>query len=150
MLFLNRTITRHPMNKGIPMPLDKKYHTGVIWQDFQHKELVNHLIKLKQAKENKADKEAFRFAVAFLAMYVHHHFKLEEEYMDLYGYPEKQAHGKKHKAFIKTLKAFRSKYPDYSEDAVDELIKEINEWILNHIFKDDKRLGAYILESENA
>lgn len=130
------------------MSLEKKYHTGVIWQDFQHSELVSHFLKLKQARENEEDKDAFRFAVAFLSMYVHHHFKLEEEYMDIYQYPETDAHKKEHKGFIKTLKEFRAKHREYSEEALDRLLKEINDWIFNHIFEEDKNLGAFILEAE--
>ena len=130
------------------MSLDQKYSTGVVWQDFQHKELIDLLVKLRKARANKLDKEAFRFAIAFLAMYVNHHFKLEEEYMDIYYYPEKETHKKEHKGYIKTLKEFRTKQQDYSEEAIDELLKEINQWILNHIFGDDKKLGRHILAAE--
>ena len=131
------------------MTLDKKYSTGVVWQDFQHKELMELLVKLRKARADKQDKDGFRFAMAFLAMYVNHHFKLEEEYMDIYLYPGKESHKKEHKGFIKTLKEFREKHQDYTEEAIDELMKKINQWILNHIFGDDKKLGSYILAAEN-
>jgi len=130
------------------MSLDKKYFTGVVWQDFQHKELMDHFIKLKKAKDDKQDKDAFRFSIAFLAMYVNHHFKLEEEYMEIYYYPEKESHKKEHREFIKTLKKFRLKHRECSEKATDELLEEIYQWILNHIFGDDKKLGTHILEAE--
>jgi hemerythrin len=130
------------------MSLDKKYFTGVVWQDFQHKELMDHFIKLKEARADKQDKDAFRFSIAFLAMYVNHHFRLEEEYMDIYYYPEKESHKKEHKGYIKTLKKFRLQHKEYSEQATDELLKEINQWILDHIFGDDKKLGDHILEAE--
>ena len=130
------------------MSLDQKYFTGVVWQDFQHKELMDLFVKMRKARADKQDKESFRFAIAFLSMYVNHHFKLEEEYMDIYYYPEKESHKKEHKGFIKTLKEFRLKHKDYSEEAIDELMKKINKWILNHIFGDDKKLGSHILAAE--
>lgn len=130
------------------MTLDQKYSTGVVWQDFQHKELMELLVKLRKARAEKLDKEAFRFAIAFLSMYVNHHFKLEEEYMDIYYYPEKESHKKEHKGYIKTLKEFRTKHQEYTEEAIDELMEKINKWILDHIFGDDKQLGAYILAAE--
>ncbi len=130
------------------MSLDQKYFTGVVWQDFQHKELMDLFVKMRKARADKQDKESFRFAIAFLSMYVNHHFKLEEEYMDIYYYPEKESHKKEHKGFIKTLKEFRLEHKDYSEEAIDELMKKINKWILNHIFGDDKKLGSHILAAE--
>lgn len=132
----------------MPMALDQKYFTGVVWQDFQHKELMDLFLKLKKARENKKDKDAFRFAIAFLSMYVNHHFKLEEEYMDIYYYPDRQAHQKEHKKYIKTLKDFRNTHTEYSEEAMDKLLAEVNHWILDHILGDDKKLGDHILEAE--
>ena len=130
------------------MALDQKYFTGVVWQDFQHQELMTLFSLLIKARADKQDKDAFRFAVAFLSMYVNHHFKLEEEYMDIYYYPEKNSHRKEHKKFVKTLKEFRIEHQGYSEEAIDELLKKINQWILNHIFGDDKQLGLHILNAE--
>ncbi len=130
------------------MALNQEYSTGVVWQDFQHKELMALFLKLKEARKNKKDKGAFRFAVAFLSMYVNHHFRLEEEYMDIYYYPDKEAHKKEHKKYIKTLKAFRNTHTEYSEAAMDSLIDEISSWILGHILGDDKKLGTHILEAE--
>lgn len=129
------------------MSLEEQYHTGVIWQDFQHRELMSQVIKLKTA-DKEAEKDAFRFSVTFLAMYVHHHFKLEEEYMGIYRYPDREAHQKEHKAFIKRLREFRANHRQYSEAAREELLEQLNDWILTHIFKDDKTLGKYILEAE--
>jgi hemerythrin len=129
------------------MVLDQKYITGVIWQDFQHKELMNLFTKLQKAREDK-DKESFQFAVAFLAMYVNHHFKLEEQYMDIYNYPEKELHKKEHREYIKTIRDFREKHKDHSEEAIGKLLKIINKWILNHIFGDDKKLGNHILTTD--
>ncbi len=130
------------------MILEKKFHTGLVWQDFQHKELMDLFIKLKKARKNKTDKDAFRFSIAFLSMYVNHHFKLEEEYMDIYYYPDRESHKKEHRSYIKTLKEFRSNHKTYSDEAMDQLMTKIKDWILNHILGDDKNLGAYILKAE--
>ena len=47
------------------MSLDQKYFTGVVWQDFQHKELMDLFVKMRKARADKQDKESFRFAIAF-------------------------------------------------------------------------------------
>ncbi len=130
------------------MALEKKYNTGVVWQDFQHKELMELFFKVKEAKVKNKGADVFKYAVAFLAMYVNHHFRLEEEYMDIYFYKDTESHKKEHKELIKKLKVFRKQYKDYDDKAIDTLLVTLNNWILNHILGDDKKLGDYILSCE--
>lgn len=130
------------------MPFDAKYETGVVWQDFQHKQLIDLFQKVKESKSNKKDQNLFRYTVAFLAMYVNHHFSLEEEYMDKYNYPGKDAHHKEHQDFVKELKSFRDENKEYSEKATDDLLTRMGDWILSHILEDDQKLGVYIQAAE--
>ncbi len=128
--------------------LQDKYITGVLWQDFQHGQLIDLFEKIKQAREEKKDKTLYRYAIAFLAMYVNHHFKLEEQYMGKYGYPDADDHIREHKEFVKELKVFRDEKMTYSDESADELLTRIEEWILSHILDVDKHLGDYILKHE--
>ncbi len=125
-----------------------QYSTGVVWQDFQHKQLMDLFLKVKDAKTQKKGEEVFKYSLAFLAMYVNHHFKLEEEYMDIYYYPEREAHRKEHKELIKRIKFFRKSHKTYDDDAVDKLLITLNNWIRDHILGDDKKLGDYIISCE--
>ncbi len=102
--------------------MDSKYSTGVVWQDFQHKQLMDLFLKLRAAKQDKTDKDIYPYTLAFLAMYVNHHFSLEEEYMDIYCYPDKHLHEDEHRKLVKEIKAFRDKHAEYSEAATDELV----------------------------
>jgi len=126
------------------MALGKKYNTGVVWQDFQHSQLLDLFFKVKEAKAQKTGGDVFRYSLAFLAMYVNHHFKLEEEYMDVYYYPDADSHKKEHKSLVQKIKAFRKKYTEYDDQAIDMLLVTLNNWILSHILEDDKKLGEYI------
>jgi hemerythrin-like metal-binding protein len=126
------------------MAFDAKYETGVVWQDFQHKQLIDLFQKIKEARANKKDENLFRYTVAFLAMYVNHHFSLEEEYMGKYQYPGKDAHHKEHQDFVKEIKAFRDENKGYSQRASDDLLTRMEDWILTHILEDDQRLGRHI------
>ncbi len=130
------------------MVFDVTYETGVVWQDFQHKQLIDLFQKLKEAKSNKTDKNLYRYTLAFLAMYVNHHFKLEEAYMKKFNYPDQTSHLKEHRNFIKELKAFKTQNEKYSNAGSDDLLNRLGEWILNHILKDDQTLGAFILKKE--
>jgi len=50
-------------------------------------------------------------------------------------------HKKEHKAFVKKIKAFRESYTGYDEQAIEKLVRTLSGWILEHILKDDKKLG---------
>ena len=130
------------------MAFGEKYYTGVVWQDFQHRQLMDLLYKLKKQRATQTDLSVLNFSAAFLAMYVNHHFKLEEEYMDVYSYPDIESHKKGHKIYIDKIKMFRKRQIDNDIKAIDVLITTINDWILNHILTDDKKLGDYILSAE--
>jgi len=130
------------------MKLGEQYETGVLWQDFQHGQLIDLFEKIKEAKADQTDKNLYQYTVAFLAMYVNHHFKLEEQYMKKYEFPDASEHVKEHQAFIKELKEFRSIAKEYTEEASDKLLTRIGEWILSHILDVDQQLGKYILNYE--
>ncbi len=127
-----------------------KYETGVIWQDFQHKQLIDLFGKIKQAGSDDREKSLFPYTTGFLAMYVNHHFTLEEEYMAKYNYPDTEVHTQKHKAFIEEVKAFRKEHREYSAKAVGDLIVRIEDLILSHILENDQKLGKFILGKEHA
>ena len=40
----------------------------VLWQDFQHKQLIDLFEKIKEARSNNKDKNLYRYTVAFLAI----------------------------------------------------------------------------------
>lgn len=130
------------------MELDKSFFTGVLWQDFQHKNLINLLGKLSTSKSKGNDSTVFDYAVAFLAMYVNDHFDLEEAYMREYRFPDMDDHVAEHKQFVSQIRELRKNHSSYSEDAMNILITNISGWIRSHIMKDDKRLGEFITSME--
>ncbi len=130
------------------MILDKKYQTGVLWQDLQHKEWMFLLNQLKVAKRNHKEDHLFNQTVSFLVMYVIHHFGIEEEYMKKYEYPEEKFHIEEHRLCILRLKDFREKHHDFSQEAIDKLIESMSDWIYSHIMENDQKLGAFILKKE--
>ena len=131
------------------MIIEKKYKTGVLWQDIQHKELVD-LLKKADPKLKGFNASTYNYTLAFLVMYVNQHFSLEEGYMDTYDYPDKETHKKIHKEFVQQLKKYKAEYKTYSEEAAQKLIEKIKDWVLNHILKNDQNLGTFILEKEKS
>lgn len=135
------------MQLGI-QTFDANYETGVLWQDLQHKELIDRFNMLSDRNMKTTDPELFTSTTGFLVMYAHHHFTLEEGYMEKYEYPDREFHKKVHREFVKMLKDFRKNHNSFSQNASDELLESIKEWILSHILENDKKLGWYIREKE--
>jgi len=131
------------------MNTDITYETGVIWQDFQHKQLIDLFEKIKKARSDEKEKDLYPYTTAFLAMYVNHHFSLEEEYMAKYDYPDTLVHTWEHTAFLKELKAFRKEHREYAPEAVDDLLVRMEKWISSHILENDQKLGKFILSKES-
>jgi len=127
---------------------DAHYETGVLWQDLQHKELIDRFNILSDQNFKTINPKLFTSTTGFLVMYSHHHLTLEEAYMEKYEYPDTEFHKKAHKEFIKMLKDFRKNHNSFSQNAVDKLLADIKEWILGHILENDKKLGWYIRETE--
>jgi len=123
---------------------DKKYETGILWQDTQHRQLIDLMEKLSDSNAREADPKMFTYTTAFLVMYVTHHFKLEEQYMKAYGYPESKFHLKEHQNYIDMVKTFRRDHTQFSVEGALFLEKNILKWILEHIMDNDQKLGAFI------
>ena len=103
------------------MDINKKYQTGVLWQDIQHKEFIDLVNKFSNMQEDNSQASMYTYTLGFLVMYAHHHFNLEEGYMKKYLYPDFEHHQKEHKKLIQQLKDFRKKYPAYTPEAVEIL-----------------------------
>ena len=130
------------------MALDVKYKTGVLWQDFQHKQLIDLFKRLKKSSINKKEQNLYRYTIAFLAMFVKYHFAIEEKYMEKYDYPDKDVHYKEHQNFVKEIKKLRSGNNGYSRSGSEELLTQIDTWIYSHILENDKKLGEFIISFE--
>ncbi len=132
------------------MNFEPKYKTGVLWQDLQHKELINLFKKLSDQDLMSSDPGLYTYTVGFLVMYASQHLSLEEGYMEHYNYPDYDHHKKIHKEFINKIKDFRNKYKIYSPEAASTLLENIRSWIFNHIIENDKKLGEFIAQKENS
>ncbi len=128
--------------------MDVKFQTGLFWQDCQHEEWIALLAQLKKDELGKNDPQMFRHTISFIVMYVNSHFSLEKVYMEKYNYPEKRFHLEEHRLYIMRLKDFREKFCEYSNEAILNVIENMNEWIYSHIMENDKKLGLFVLKHE--
>lgn len=119
---------------------------GVEAIDDQHKELLLRFDRLLNACQEGHGIEELKKLQTFLGEYVHSHFSDEEELQRLHRYPDYEAHHAQHVYFIEQVNKLEAetKQEGISTHHVVETNNMLLKWLLNHISKVDKELGAFI------
>jgi len=122
--------------------------TGVHQIDDQHKEIFDRVNRLSEACNEGRGKEEVLKLLLFLEDYVKEHFAAEERLQLRYGYPKYALHKSQHTRFIADIARLETAFK--TEGATLSLVimtnKTLVSWLLQHIGKTDKELGAYLLE----
>lgn len=113
---------------------------GIETIDNQHKTLVHRVNLLMQAVKNPNVKDIIE-ARTFFIDYVFTHFKSEEAFMDIIGYPDKDAHKEEHMAFLEKIARFKN--APTSPETLKEMLDWSTDWLVNHICGTDKKIAAY-------
>jgi len=123
---------------------------GVPDIDEQHRELIERINSLRVAMGQGRSREEIRETIRFLEDYVVEHFTAEEQYMLVSDYPYATMHKAEHTAFIRDFAAIKEKLERLERDgmitsfAAIETQRKLSDWLVNHIGKSDKVLGAYL------
>ena len=123
-----------------------KLAVGVESIDMQHRELfarVNRLVAAMQSKEGEAEVQRL---VAFLGDYVVSHFAGEERLMQQEAYPDFPAHKAIHDAFMKDLARLKGELAKQGPSAavIIQLNRRVGDWLIDHIGRTDRALGAFL------
>ena len=121
--------------------------TGVVWQDFQHAELLSKIGFLHQVVLARKGSGQIKKILNFLGEYVEHHFGEEEKYMDSFDYSEKDIHMREHKFFMNELLSLmdlHEKHTGYKNSSAMSLCVSLNQWVISHIKTHDKELGLFL------
>jgi len=124
---------------------------GIDVIDEQHKELISRINDLVDSVRQHSCKYKIGDVIKFLEDYIVIHFGEEEELMQKYGYPEYKAHKAQHEYFMREFAELRKELEKLeggkkrgSYDLSVETNRIVVDWILDHIAKVDKRLGAHL------
>lgn len=118
---------------------------GVEEIDNQHKELISRVNKFFDAMKSGGSKEHVMEVLSFLESYVVTHFKDEEALQVKYIYPGYAAHRAIHQDFKQTVKQLRGEMEKSYTVATQSMVgMALTNWLVLHITKEDKAIGAYI------
>ena len=82
-------------------------------------------------------------ALTEMIEYTKYHFSWEERFMRIIGYPMYEAHKNIHQAFGVKLERLLSQMQRDSHILNSEILKEIENWFINHIQKEDQKITKY-------
>jgi hemerythrin len=101
---------------------------------------------LLQTCEEGRGKEELKTSLDFLTNYTIKRFFEEEELQKKYNYPDYQNHRQYHEGFKASVRelSHRLIMSGATEDLIQEVQKQIGQWLVTHIQVQDKKLAAYI------
>jgi len=84
--------------------------------------------------------------------YVNHHFKLEEKYMEVTGYPDMDRHVRLHNIFVEKIEKMEQSKNILKEGFQNEEFRHkvsdfLHDWLMKHLLGIDKELEAHIMKS---
>lgn len=120
---------------------------GVEEVDQQHKGLAQMVNELNGAIHGGWGKEARDEIIVKLVEYTRVHFATEESLMSISSYPHLKEHKKQHENLIDMVKAYIKKYDENPEASNYEFLFFLKKWLVEHIMKDDKLMGEYLVKT---
>jgi hemerythrin len=140
-----KKIVQLTSNKISPFYWRPEYSINIVEMDNHHKKLFELAENLYQITKNNNQKELIKKGVSDLLEYTIFHFNAEEELLKKHKYPLLEDHNKKHKHLIQRVLNFSIELENNNLNE-NELIQLLRDWILNHIFDEDRRYSKYLNE----
>ena len=132
---------------------DESLVTGNEMIDTQHKELIDKINKLLDSCETSKDKVVAVKTLDYLADYTEFHFGEEENLQESISYPaieeHKRGHGKLRKV-VKDLYNMLEEEEGPSDAFVEQVNKNVIEWLYRHIKGFDRSVAEYKFMNESS
>ena len=132
--------------KNYGLAWSEEFELGFERVDSQHRRLFELVKNLVIACTEGYDAKVLNETLDFLVEYTVQHFKNEEDVMLLYNYPEYEQHKQIHEDFKVVVgeKVQEFKNDGSSEELSNTVNKIIVRWLINHIQREDKKIGDYL------
>lgn len=126
--------------------LTKALETGNSVIDLQHKTWIENLNKVLEDCRQGKGRENMQHNLLFLRDYTAKHFQDEERLQKQYNYPGYITHKQYHDAFKKVVESILEEFNRTGPSIVltGRINKELGDWFINHIQKEDFRLVEHI------
>ncbi len=112
--------------------------------DRQHKRLVEITNRIMEAAKKPGSEAEMLPAFNALVDYTVKHFAMEEKLMAQHRYPDAAAHKQQHASLIKGVEELLAAHNAKKTMLGTKAIMFLQDWLVNHIQKTDKKLGAFL------
>jgi hemerythrin len=124
------------------------FEIGIKTIDDQHKKLFTMVHDLKAAINKQNMYQQMATSLRFIADYTKIHFEAEEAFMKEIDYPNLENQQTMHADLIKQVSNILVKLKQGKHLFPSQLSDFLMQWLLNHILKEDKKIGKYILKQQ--
>lgn len=121
-----------------------RYSTGIKIIDDQHQEIFLALARLKTAVNMGGEGEDIGTLLEYFDLLTQRHFKTEEDFLRLHGYPEYEAHALEHRHAQANLAEIRERYADRHDALVSMIVTFVNGWLKHHISEGDFKYVQFL------
>jgi len=116
-----------------------KYSVGVSAMDEEHKGFIGTINKVIVARQHDYSQGEVEEVLSELVKFAKEHFKAEEAYMSKFEYPDYLLHYNEHLNFSLHMIIYNNQVINGEYKILDELYKYLQEWLVHHIQKTDKK-----------
>ena len=129
---------------------NRRLETGIATIDEQHRQLLGLLSRLFEAMQDGAGNRVLGEIIERLQDYARDHFRVEEELMQQYGFPECEAHHAEHAMFQRKVAKFQEQQRRGDAEGVlsVQAVLFLRNWLTAHIGSVDQSLGAFLVRQE--
>ena len=128
------------------IPWSNEYELGNDFVDSQHKKLFEIVNNIGNSCLEGGDISTLSKTLDFLLQYTVQHFHDEESLQIKCNFPEYEHHKKLHEEFEAIVSEKVSEFKE--KGSIKDLSDTVNEfviaWLVNHILKEDMKIGAYL------
>jgi len=128
------------------MKWDPIYSVGIKEIDDQHRKLIEYINELNTAMGQGKGKEVIKKTLEKLSAYTVSHFKVEEKYFTIHGYPETAQHKTSHDNFVSKINDFKDQFENGKVTLTIQVMNFLRDWLKNHILGEDKKYSIYFEE----
>ncbi|MBF0612735.1 MAG: hemerythrin family protein [Magnetococcales bacterium] len=123
-----------------------EYGVGIASLDEDHQKLVKMITTLFKSMQRSNNKDEAKEILDELSKYIVDHFDREESLMKKHQYPELERHCKEHEDMKAKVMELKEKFIVDSMEVSQEILRYLQEWLINHITKTDKAYSIFLLE----
>jgi len=125
------------------MTWTEDFSVGVRLIDEQHKVLLGLINELHAGMRARRSDDVLVDVVRRLKEYTVKHFAQEEELLDRYGYPEREAHKKIHAKLVQQVLDFETALKSGQAKVTMDFMRFLKDWLEKHIKGTDKQYRSF-------